>query len=387
MKKKIGIITLVDYNNYGNRLQNYATHRILSSMGYEVETIDYNIQQNKVLISKIRRVSKLPLKQIIRQLSKKINRTVNNEEDKRRINIQRQKESNFKEFSSKHICEFKFIIKNNADLEYLNKRYDYFVVGSDQVWNPYFFNGSTNTELNFLSFASKHKRIAFSASFGIDYIPENYSSKFTKWLSGMEHISVREDSGRDIVEKLSGRESKVLVDPTLVLTKKEWLEISKPIDIDSRNDYIVTYLIGDEAEYFRNIVKKYASKNGLKVINLFDYSDDRYTIDPSEFISYINNAEMVFTNSFHGTIFSIIFEKPFIVFNRIGSSASMNTRIDTLLSKFNYKERLRDDLENTEGIYNMDFSHTYQIIQCEREKVYKYLKDSLQAEDTLDYES
>lgn len=375
--KKIGVITLVDYNNYGNRLQNYATHKILSSMGYNVETINYTVQLNNDLLSKIHRLRKLSLGEIINRISHKINQTTKTQEEKRKNEIQRQKELNFIEFSSKHICEYKYKIKTKEDLEYLNNRYDYFVVGSDQVWNPFFFNGTSNTELNFLTFATKHKRIAFSASFGIDYIPDNYSKRFAKWLAEMEHISVREDSAYNIIRNISGKDSIVLVDPTLLLTQKEWLNISKPIKHEIKNEYLLTYIIGNEAEYYRNIVKKYAIKNGLTLINLFDILDERYTIDPSEFISYIYNAKMIFTNSYHGTIFSIIFERPFIVFERTGSSASMNTRIQTLLKKFNFKERIRKDLEDINDLYRMDFSHSYPIIENERKKALEFLMDSL----------
>lgn len=376
--KKIGIITLVDYNNYGNRLQNYATHKILSSMGFYVETIDYTVQLDNYLISKIYRLRKLSLSQIVNLLSHKINKIANTQKENRKNEQQRQKESNFKVFSSKHIREYKYKIKTKKDLDYLNNRYDYFVVGSDQVWNPFYFNGTSNTELNFLTFASKHKRIAFSASFGMDYIPDNYLQRFTKWLAEMEHISVREDSAYNIIRNLSGKDSIVLVDPTLLLSKEEWLDISEPIKHELKNEYLLTYIIGEEAEYYRNIVKEYAIENGLILINLFDISDDRYTIDPSEFISYIYNAKMIFTNSYHGTIFSIIFEKPFIVFERTGISASMNTRIDTLLTKFDFKERIRKNLDNINDKYIMDFSHTYSIIQNERNKAFKFLMDSFE---------
>lgn len=377
---KIGIVTLVDYNNYGNRLQNYATHYTLSSMGYDVQTIDYTVQSRNPIMDKIKTVRRVPFNQIINRISKRIVKPLR-KDDQRNESMQRMKEFNFRAFSSKYIKEYKFVIKNKADLEYLNNKYDYFIVGSDQVWNPFFFNSTNNTELNFLPFASKHKRIAFSASFGIDDIPTTYKQQFKKWLSGMEYISVRENSGFDIIKELTGRDSVVLIDPTLMLTKDEWLNISKPIVENPTSNYIITYLIGNEADFYRNIVKKHAEKNNLTVINLGDYSDERYSIDPSEFISYINNADAVFTNSFHGTIFSIIFEKPFTVFNRTGDSIAMNTRIDTLLSKFKFQERVKLDLEDTNDIYNIDFSHTYSIIKDERLKAYKFLRTSLGIKD------
>src|SRR5699024_7327637 len=130
----------------------------------------------------------------------------------------------FKEFSHKFIKETDFKITDDYLPNKLND-YDFFVTGSDQVWNPFFTNSSS---LYFLTFAPRKKRIAYAPSFGISEVPDLLRENFTKWLSEIEHLSVREDAGADIIKQLTNRDSEVVADPTLLLTKESWLSIAEP---------------------------------------------------------------------------------------------------------------------------------------------------------------
>src|SRR5699024_4424214 len=143
--------------------------------------------------------------------------------------------------SNLFLNESNFILKNNETPHEKLGDFDFFIVGSDQVWNPHNLHG---TSFYFLDFAPKEKRISYSASFGIDSIPEKYEKLYIEKLSEMSHISVREHAGANIVKKLTGTDAPVLVDPTMLLTKDEWLSLSKRASNRPKSPYMLTYFLG-----------------------------------------------------------------------------------------------------------------------------------------------
>lgn len=353
--KKVGIITLNGYFNYGNRLQNYALQEMIKSLGFKVETI--RIER---FGSKSRFFKKMgPILNIVKP--NKIRR------------IEQEREKIFKEFSNNYIAESKQNYNLNYNFATLNKKYDYFVVGSDQVWNP-----SMNKEspVFFAGFADKSKRIAYSASFGISKIPEHLKGDYTEWLNDFKYISVREQEGANIVEDLTNRIPKVLVDPTMLLSDEEWISISKKAENRPNKPYILTYFLGGPNEKDKAFIQSVAAKNNMEVINLGDNNEfDSYTTGPSEFIDYINNASAFFTDSFHGVVFSIILHTPFLVYERQSSGSSMYSRIETILEKFHMEDRAINDFSG--NIFDMDFESSKQILDKERANSIDYLKNSL----------
>lgn len=383
--KKIGILTINDYNNYGNRLQNYATQEVLKSLGFHAKTIvnitknkNEDIEQNGIKY-KIRKLKHMPINKIYEKLNLKIWNYIYSKE------ISQCKEERikaFKEFTRKYIDETDYYISDDNIPRDLGNKFDYFIIGSDQVWNPNFRHGSS---IDFLTFAPEHKRIAYAPSFGISKIPEEYINIYKKWLKEMYKLSVREDAGARIIKELTGRDAVVLVDPTLMLTKEKWLSISKEAANKPKGKYLLTYFLGDVPKENKKRIKLIASKNNLEIVNLANIKDSKtYIADPSEFIDYINSASIFLTDSFHGAVFSILLEVPFIVFNRKGSIQSMNSRIDTLLYKFKLESRrannLLDDKNNlfdNNKIFEVDYSHIPPILKAERKKAYEYLKEAL----------
>ncbi len=223
--KKIAIVTLNGYFNYGNRLQNYALQETLKSLGFEIETI---MNTNKTLYSSnvtfMERVNNLKnksKKEIYGILEYKVWRKVNKYETQKSEEIRTEV---FKKFTHNHIKETDYSISDNSMPEDLSLRYDYFVAGSDQVWNPNYIHGSP---INFLIFAEQHKRIAYAPSFGVSEVKAEYIKNYKEWISGMHKLSVREDDGAKIIKDLTGRDAPVLVDPTLLITKEKWISISK----------------------------------------------------------------------------------------------------------------------------------------------------------------
>lgn len=373
---KIGIITIIDYFNYGNRLQNYAVQEILKSMGLTVETI-INTQRssNKNTSNKLKKLSKLKNRNIM-SILKAIKRRLFLISNKKKISsLNNEKYRKFKDFSDKYINETDFIISNNNIPEYINNDYDFFIVGSDQVWNPHYRKGSP---IDFLTFAHKEKRISFSASFGVSEIPYVFKENYSKWLCDFKAISVRENAGFDIVKNLTGKEAEVLVDPTLLIQKENWINISKESKNKPSKRYLLTYFLGQKSDSTSEKINEIANSNDLEIINLASVKDEKfYTADPAEFLDFIKSAELFFTDSFHGVVFSILFSKPFIVLKR----GAMNSRIDTLLNKFDLVNRKWENISFDQDIFNVDFSHVESILENERNKAKNYLQDALNIED------
>lgn len=363
-QKKIGILTLNGYVNYGNRLQNYALQEVLKNLGFQVVTIRVNRSNNNKVSNRIKNVKSL------HELSLKIKNRVNYSFQKKYI---KSREYIFKDFSNKYLNETNNIIMNEIEANKLNEYFDYFIVGSDQVWNP---NNLRGTSFFFLTFTDKVKRIAYAPSFGVSEIEEKDKKNYKEWLLDMNKLSVREEAGARIIKEVTGRDASVLVDPTLLLTKNEWLRISVEPKNKPQRKYLLTYFLGGVPKEYRNQVNIIAKQNNLDIVNLGDIKDKAtYVTGPSEFIDYINNCSLFCTDSFHGAVFSIILEKPFIVYERMGSM-SMYSRINTLLDKFDLNSRKAESISN-QDMFQIDFSKVQSKLEFERKKALDYLSEAL----------
>jgi hypothetical protein len=266
-------------------------------------------------------------------------------------------------------------IRNLCDIA---GEYDYFVVGSDQVWNPYF----GDLKNNFLSFAPFDKRIAYAASIATPEIPADKKKIFEEGLTGMKWISMREEEGADIVRKFTGREVPVVVDPTMLLTPDEWRKVSRQPAWYHGKDYILTYFLGTRPD---ESIQAIARKSELSIVNLLDEKNyEHYVTGVDEFIWAIEHASLVYTDSFHGTVFSILFQRPFVVCNRVGKGCfnKMSARIDTLLNYFNLENR-RGTYKNKYCIDNplkITYGNTEAVFARERERSDQYLRKVLNLE-------
>lgn len=358
--KKVAIVTLNGYFNYGNRLQNYALQEVLEAQGCSVETIRFNRDKKRNRY-----------RFYIRETLSFLNSPTNYINEKKRHQI-------FMDFSRKYIKETEKIFYMDNDLTQLNGKFDHFVVGSDQVWNPRMNKVSS---FFFLDFSDKNKRIAYAPSFGVSELPNSLTSYYQKWIKNIPHLSIREDDGAKIIKNLSGREADVLVDPTVLLTKEKWIDIAKAANNKPTKSYLLTYFLGGIPSKYKEQINKIAQIKGLKIINLGDINEsDTYRTGPSEFIDYINDCSVFCTDSFHGAVFSILLQKPFIVYEREGA-VSMFSRIDTLLNKFDLNDRKCEKIEINKNVFDIDFSHTLPLLNKEREHAISFLKNALKIED------
>ena len=360
---KIGIVTIMDYTNYGNRLQNYAVSHVLRrKFGCDAVSLDAIARKpfengNYVLW----------LKNFIAQKL-----CVFPEFAERRFGPNITRSTNFRSWSRKYIPTRNFY-GCKALPEELNREYDMFLAGSDQIWN-YRFPG-TKYDDYFLKFAENKKKAAICGSFGVESIPEEWQQTYINGLSTFAHISVREDAGARIMKDLIGRDVPVLVDPVMLLNQVEWLKVAKKPRIDTSKPYILKYYLGNEAEEEK--IDHWAKENGYEVYELLNEKiPELYSAGPGEFISLIANASLVASDSFHCIAFSIIFRKPFVVYARRGSGNYMTSRLDTLLGKFNFGGRWKHILSPDQYL-SCDYSHVDTIMEREQEKALTYIRNVL----------
>lgn len=366
---KVGICTINDNDNYGNRLQNFAMQEWLKKNDLNPETIvNTTIHFKK---------EKITIKNFFPRLSRKIKN-----KSMKILKINAKRKRCFEEFNKNIIFYHKIIdddkIKNNNFCEMLNSYFDIFITGSDQVWNPTFPRTST---IDFLTFAEKEKRNSYAASFGIDKISNDYKEKYTDYLNGLNHISVREDAGKNIVESLTGRNDvQVLIDPTMMLDDSDWdCVMQKPMQLNNfkGKKYILNYFLGRLSKDRMKEINRIARENDCFIINILDKHSPFYQTGPSEFLYLEKNAFLICTDSFHSCIFSLIFKTPFIVFNREDEYENMNSRLETFLKKFKLDDRVfNGTISNT--LLKLDYSESYKILMEERKKSNRFINNIIE---------
>lgn len=358
----ISIITIYDRNpNYGNRLQNYALHTVLAEMGISAKTISYGPKWDQY---------KWVIKRTIHKMMG-YSQTKNIDFWKYTV----PKILAFEKFNQKYIPS----IHISSVSEIAELKSDYYLVGSDQVWNVNWFEeNDLRKDLFFLSFCSPEQKISISPSFGFDEVPSAWSTFIQEQLLGFEHLSVREESGADIIKQLTGRDAPVLIDPTMMLDPIKWRSISqKPKKIITDKPYILTYFLGDCPQTRKKEIEIYAQNLNAKIYKMQDVSEPNlYITDPGEFLYLIDHARLILTDSFHACVFSFLFGKPFLVYDRAGKENGMISRITTLLNKFDLQRKYRgNNLEN--GLLECDYKNGFSVLENEKEKFLVYLRNAL----------
>lgn len=326
---KIAKFTLNGYINYGNMLQSYALQEFLSKFDVHVDSI-WHTESDFLPRTWWLWSWKEPIKYLVNWKGFRTSLRSGH------LGMEMIRQGKNKEWCDKNLN----VVHYSDDLKKLVSEYDYFVVGSDQVWNP---------ELprpvlleNFLPFSDPSKNIAYAASIANPTIPNALLPLYKKGLNNIKFISVREEEGKKLINKITGRDVPVLVDPTLLLNADEWRNVSSEPAWYTGKEFIVTYFLGKKPK----MVLELEEKRQMQVVNLLDFDEyEHYITGIDEFLWAIDHAAFVFTDSFHGTVFSIMFGKPFFVFDRIPLSkddfavSKMSSRIISLLKLFHLESR------------------------------------------------
>lgn len=369
---KIANLTLDGYFNYGNVLQRYAVCNLLMGLGAEVESLWFSPQAGFLPYLQ----SHYPWMKDSWDWKTWVKLGIN------------WKGATHKMFSGENAWEAarNAVIKSfvdryipmryDVDFSKVADEYDYFVTGSDQVWNPYF----ADLEKLFIKFAPREKRIAYAASISCPEIPSKDLQGFIDGINGMKAISVREQAGAELIEQLTGRKVEVVADPTMLVAAERWREIArKPSWLKGDEKILTTYFLGKRPD---EVINRLADEHGLKVVNILDeHVFEHYAVAPEEWLWLIDHAKLMYTDSFHGTVFSILFRRPFVVTERIGDGCvnKMTSRIDTLLGKFGLEAR-RGTKENGYMIYTpmeIQYGDVEAVLAKDRQRAEAYLRRAL----------
>ena len=369
--KKVGIITMHRPVNVGCYLQAYGLQEAIIRQGCDCEIIDYHYPNafHGQLTFKMK---------IARMINKQLKRFLGG-------GAFELSEKRFNDFFHNQLKLSAVSYKTIQELQQNPPEYDLYCIGSDQVWNPNYIKGDPTFFCEFTP--DKKPIVSYASSFGVTSIPQQYHDLYKRGLGRLQMIGVRELSGVEIVKELTGKEAQFVVDPTLLLTAEQWSEKAAAIDID--DPYILCYGCPYPNVYVEKLALHIQKKTGLKVIHLFGLPWQRfdknilhvYDVGPLEFLSWIKNAKLVLTTSFHGTIFSTGFKVPFysVYYDKEGGSRQIN-----ILDRLQLQERgiLAGSELPSGGFFEIDFEKAHHRLDAMRESSYAYLKKMLSLSDS-----
>lgn len=354
-KKKIGIITIHSDLNYGAALQAYALNQYLRNQGYDSEIINY------IKIPNHPRQYPFP-KNIAYWL------------------MNRPRFLRYRKFLKSSVTAKEWHSVEEL-MNGFNEPFDVLISGSDQVWNP--TCGGLVDKLNpcyYLAFAQsgQYKKVAYASSLGSYRFNAEERVHVKEWLDDYHHLSTRESSGAEHLKEILGQEVKVVLDPTLLLDSEQWRKASRPVRVKSK--YVLVYYIDEIAECVE-YARKVADKHDWKVVmmsntfNRFPGVDQNIPFcGPAQFLWLFGHAEYVVTNSFHGTAFSVNFNRPFISVIKRNSPQ----RAQTLLAGVGLPERLLTDVAQVNGLPDeIDWNATNAKLDALRRDSMEYLINAI----------
>lgn len=366
LMKKIGIITIHRINNYGAMLQSYALNKYLTNQGYDVKTIDFRTprvaESYKIfypinsLMNIVRNVQALLYSQQLKKRKKRM-----------------------EQFLCENLPITNDCYYSNESLKKAKLGYDYYICGSDQIWNV----GCSNySEAYFLSFAEDGARkISYAASIGEREVSSENKGIFKELLKDFYKVSVREKYAADSLSKICNKDVYTVMDPVFLLSADQWKDILPKTK--NKGKYILLYALRGDIKGMRAFVKEKGKQYNLPIVvvtmNLreMQYKNKKcYDAGPLEFLNLIKNAEYVCTNSFHGVAMAIIFEKKFWAFSHEDKKNS-SARIYNLLEQLGLQERVICHKDSIDFEKEIDYRKVEERKSIAVENSKSYLKEAL----------
>lgn len=377
----IGLLTPFHVANYGTKLQAYAVQECIRSLGYDAQIIDFEYAHIKNTPVGIFR------KLIYRSISAKYRDSKRYTSTPTAIShLRKQRIDYINDFDSHYHVTKK--VCGHENMRELGRTYSAVLCGSDQIWNPV----NIGSEIFLLEWVpAGTKKISLAASFGISKIPALLKSKYRRELRKFDAISVREDSAQQIISSL-GLTSEWILDPTLIVDKSTWETLASESDYSMPSKYIFCYFLGDGAASRETVKNMKAKNSNLIIVSLshfkgYNESDvefadvDLYDVSVQDFIKLIKNANYICTDSFHATVFSVIFEKEFVVCNRHGNGIkSTNSRLHSFLVSLGIENRICTSPSLVGKILEkkINYMKINPKLYDRREQSIKFLKNALQ---------
>jgi len=364
--KKVAIMTWYHYSNFESAFQIVASVIATQKMGYEVDVVRY-IPHNKVVtIPKPKNIQ-----YYLMELCKRLKNMMQTDKEKKIV---------FDDFINRNITLTKEC-KISSELFDLNRYYDAFICGSDQIWSPSFFNPKY-----FLDYVDNpNKMIAYASSIGLNKTSDQYVKNRMKANIGrFEYLSSREEQSKNLIKEVCGKDVRVVLDPTLLLNAQAWEEMI--VQTKHKEPYILCYFLGNNKKNWAH-VKRLSQKLNLplKVIPIFskDYKRGYEVltgVGPGEFLDLIKNTSFICTDSFYGTIFSMNYEKPFYVYERFSKKDNnfQNSGVYSILKIMKLESRLvRNKTIDDDNPLKFDYSNTRKILIEKRAESLSYLENAL----------
>ena len=357
-KKRVGVITFHNYDNYGAILQSYALQKRLHELGTYPEIIDYRCDY----ISNPFRLVNLKKKGLFNYIYGVIG----------------------------HICylprrfrcnRFRKLMRysepvSQGNMQPVADKYDIYIAGSDQVWDYKLTNFDQTYFLDFVK--EGKKKCSYAASIGENLPPADYQADYQKLLSDFDEILVREDYGADIVEKLTEKRPEVVCDPTLLLTADEWDKLL--VEPHYKKKYILVYQLGINREIVE-FARRLHKKTRLPIVYIpfplvgLLKCRCKIAIGPAEWMGLFKNAEYVISDSFHGIVYSLLFNRKF--FAKVDGD-HMNRRVQQLLSMVNLSHRTMNDVSDEALIQEIDFTYANEKLAEFREHSLNQLRQMVE---------
>lgn len=373
-----------NHNNYGTSLQGYATIKVLQSLGHDVRIIKYQKKDSllhKLYIAPLQLISGGWTAYMRRSKKKRL--AQGDGEYSRNVQNRTNSNNSFKDKAMEPLCD-KYV--GYKELKKGSLNYDAVLVGSDQVWTPL---GLYSNFFNLMFVEDSVRKISYASSFGVSSIPTWQRKATGDYLNRIDFLSVRELKAKEIVDSLSHKKAQVVCDPTLLRTRTDWTSDFNGLPPKASGKYIFCYILGDNTDT-RSQISKFAESKNLKLVVLRhvdeylecdeSFGDEcPYDVNPLEFIQLIKNAEYVFTDSFHCSVFSILFNKQFVTFYRFSNTSknSRNSRIDSLFELFGLKDRLYDGNLIDQAGCEIDYDSVNKKVELLRQESLAFLKQAL----------
>ena len=376
--KKVGLITYYG-DNYGGVLQAYALEKLVMANGFDCELIsnDFLYRGNKA------KKRKAKLNNLLAAIRDPFEYISKRGVYKKYAGQQALRAEKFSLFRRKHLRINQTGYTCYDDYLTAPPRYDVYLCGSDQIWNP---NLYSDNGFYFAGFAPENAvKISYASSIGVSTVDQRQARFMAPLLNRLDVISTREQKGARIIDTISEKTATVVLDPTLLLEAEDWAAVAAPRLIEE--PYVFCYLFG-ERDYVAEVKKQIRAITGLKIVSIpmvsreLSSGDEKiFDAGPAEFISLIQNAALVLTDSFHATAFSINLKTPFLSLCRFAPSdqKGMNDRLVTLLSLVGLQERLVDAKDPVSEVLrkDIDFENAHGLLGQKRQQNRQFLTNAL----------
>lgn len=381
----IGVCLKYEQINYGSKLQALATVKMLENMSLDYEIIRYNKKSLKFIIKYLMRCFNLVF---LNDRYDQFQRIIEYKKHPQVLAQIQKRNGMFSDFDKQFESHLSQFYKSYDELKMQCKnKYSKVLTCSDQLWSP----AALGSGFYNLMFAPDDMtKVSWASSFGVSNIPWYQKKRTARYLNRIEHISMRENRGAEIVKELTGKDVPVLLDPVFVFDKVQWEDLVKyqPAEFEP---YIFCYFLGDNEEH-RKQALELQKLTGLKIVTLrhldryVDFDENfgdyaPYDVDPQRFLNILRNAQYVLTDSFHGTAFSVLCEKKFLVFDRYSDSSgnSKNSRIDSVCKNLGLEDRRFSDKKDILQAVDkdIDYESVREKTSNYREQTKEYLKNAL----------